>query len=68
VVHLAVTRALNDAWVAQQIREATPFGAGPRFLICDNDDKYGPLFERTVAGVHTELLHTPYRAPKANSL
>ncbi len=68
VVHFAVTRSPSDAWVAQQIREATAFGAGPRFLICDNDDKYGVLFERAVAGVHTELLHTPYRAPKANSL
>jgi len=48
VVHFAVTRSPSDAWVAQQIREATAFGAGPRFLICDNDDKYGVLFERAV--------------------
>ncbi len=68
VVHVGVTRAPSDAWVAQQIREATAFGVGPRFLICDNDDKYGVLFERAVAGVHTELLHTPFQAPKANSL
>ncbi len=68
VVHVAVTRAPSDAWVAQQIREATAFGMGPRFLICDNDDKYGVLFERTVAGVPTELLHTPFQAPKANPL
>ncbi len=54
--------------MAQQIREATAFGVGPRFLICDNDDKYGVRFERAVAGVHTELLHTPFQAPKANSL
>jgi putative transposase len=68
VVHFAVTRAPGDAWVAQQIREATGFGVAPRFLICDNDDKYGVLFERAVAGVHTELLHTPFQAPKANAL
>jgi putative transposase len=68
VVHVAVTRAPSDAWVAQQIREATAFGVGPRFLICDNDDTYGVLFERAVAGVHTELLHTPFQAPKAKSL
>lgn len=67
VVHFAVTRSPSDAWVTQQIREATAFGAGPRFLICDNNDKYGVLFERAVAGVHTELLHTPFQAPKANS-
>ncbi len=39
VVHVGVTRTPSDAWVAQQVREATPFGEGPRFLICDNDDK-----------------------------
>jgi transposase InsO family protein len=68
VVHVAVTRSPSDAWVAQQIREATAFGVGPRFLICDNDDKYRVLFERAAAGVHTELRHTPFRAPRANSL
>jgi len=29
VVHVAVTRHATDAWVAQQLREATPFGAHP---------------------------------------
>jgi putative transposase len=36
VVHVNVTRHPTDAWVAQQLREVTPFGAGPRFLIRDN--------------------------------
>jgi putative transposase len=52
----------------QLIRKATSFGVGPRFLICANDAKYGVLFERAVAGVHAELLHTPFQAPKANAL
>ena len=68
VVYFAVTRSPSDAWVAQQIREATAFGIGPRFLICDNDDKYGVLFEHAVGGLHTELLHTPFQAPKANAV
>jgi transposase InsO family protein len=68
VAHVAIARAPSEACDAQPIREATAFGAGPRFLICDNDDKYRVLLERAVAGVHTELLHTPFQAPKANSL
>jgi transposase InsO family protein len=66
VVHYGVTRNPTDKWVAQQLREATPFGERPRFLIRDNDRKYGKSFER-VAG-QIEVLKTPYRAPKANAI
>ena len=31
LVHFGVTRSPSDAWVAQQLREATPFGEGPGF-------------------------------------
>jgi putative transposase len=68
VVHIGVTRTPSDAWGAQQVREATPFGTGPRFLICDNDDKYGVQFEHAVAGAGIELIHTPPYSPKANAL
>jgi putative transposase len=30
VVHVGVTRQRSDAWAAQQLREATPFGSSPR--------------------------------------
>jgi putative transposase len=66
VVHFGVTRHPTDAWIAQQLREATPFGARPRFLIRDNDRKYGTSFNRVTAGI--EVLKTPYRAPKANAI
>jgi len=68
VVHVGVTRHPTDAWVAQQLREATPFGTAPCFLIHDNDAKYGPQFERVVATTGIELLATPYRAPRVNAL
>jgi transposase InsO family protein len=68
VVYMAITRCPSDAWLAQQVREATGFGVGPRFLICDNDDKFGLQFERAVASAHAELLHTPFEAPRANAL
>jgi transposase InsO family protein len=66
VAHYGVTRNPTDQWVAQQLREATPFGERPRYLIRDNDDKYGASFERAAAGIN--VLKTPYRAPKANAI
>jgi transposase InsO family protein len=68
LVHFGVTRSPSDAWVAQQLREATPFGEGPRFLIRDNDDKYGAAFDRVAKGTHIDVLKTPYQAPKANAI
>ncbi len=67
VVHVGVTRHPTDAWVAQQLREATPFGACPRFLIRDNDGKYGPRFDRLAATSGIRVLRTPIRAPRANA-
>jgi hypothetical protein len=45
LLHFGVTRSPDDEWVAQQLRPAaTPFGEGPRFLIRDNDNKFGDAF------------------------
>ena len=41
VVHVGATRHPTAAWVAQQRREAAPFGPHPRYLIRDNDGKDG---------------------------
>jgi transposase InsO family protein len=68
LVHFGVTRSPDDAWVAQQLREATPFGEGPRFLIRDNDSKFGDAFARVAEGTGIEVLTTPYQAPKANAI
>src|SRR6478735_1251698 len=46
VVHVGVTRHPTDAWAAQQLREATPYETRPRFLLRDNDAKYGACFAR----------------------
>ena len=67
VVHVGVTRHPTDAWVAQQLREATPFGTAPRFLLRDNDGKFGAEFARVAAGSRIEVLRTPIRAPRANA-
>ncbi|HEU5376220.1 MAG TPA: integrase core domain-containing protein [Ktedonobacteraceae bacterium] len=67
VMHVGVTRHPTDAWGSQQLREATPYGQAPRFLIHDNDAKFGQLFDTVASGTGIELLRTPYRAPRANA-
>jgi transposase InsO family protein len=68
VVHVGVTRSPGDSWVAQQLRNATPYGEGPRFLLRDRDAKFGALFDRVAAGIGTRILRTPVRAPRANAI
>jgi len=44
IVHTAITQYPTDDWTAQQIRDATAWGRGPKYLICDWDGKYGTHF------------------------
>jgi transposase InsO family protein len=68
VVEVGITRSPSDAWVAQQLRNATPNGQGPRFLIRDRDAKFGKLGGRVATGVFIRVILTPVRAPKANAI
>src|SRR5262245_17708835 len=68
VVHVGATSSPTDAWAAQQLREATAEGVGPRFLIHDHDAKYGSAFARVAAVSGIEVIRTPIRAPRANAV
>ena len=68
VVHVGVTDHPTDEWITQQVRDATPFEEKPKYLICDNDKKYGPMFERVAQASGIEVIHTPYEAPRANAI
>jgi transposase InsO family protein len=68
VLHVAVTRHPTDAWVAQQLREATPFGTHPTYLIRDNDSRYGPAFARVAEASGITVIQTAYRAPLMNAI
>lgn len=68
IVHFGITRHPTDEWTAQQLREATSNEQKPKYLIRDNDRKFGPAFERVAASRGIEVLKTPIAAPKANAL
>jgi len=68
VIHVNVTRSPTDLWVAQQLREATPYGQTPKYLIRDNDKKFGPNFARVATTSGIQVLRTPCRTPQANAV
>src|SRR5215469_9225390 len=68
VIHVGITRSPTDAWTAQQLREATPFGQGPKYLIRDRDTKFGSCFARVAATSGIKILKTPYHAKRPNAI
>ena len=68
VILVGVTRSPTDSWVAQHLREATPYGQAPTYLIRDNDSKFGPCFARVATTSAIEILKTPFHAPRANAI
>ncbi len=64
VVHIAATRAPTQEWTAQQLRNATAFCTEfPRFIIRDNDAKFGSGFDRVADGVGIRVIRTAIHAP-----
>jgi len=68
VVHFGVTRHPTQEWVAQQLREATSNGVQPKYIVRDNDSKFGTAFDRVAENTGIEVLKIPYRAPRANAV
>jgi len=54
--------------VTQQLRNATPFGAAPRFLIRDRDDKFGTAFDALARATGMRIIRTAVRAPDMNAI
>jgi putative transposase len=67
IVHVGVTAHPTDEWTAQQLREATPFEQRPKYLIRDNDTKFGTHFKQVAEGAGIKVLKTPIKAPNANA-
>ena len=68
IVHTGVTKYPTDEWAAQQLREATPWGEGPKYLIRDRDKKYATHFSTVADATGIKELKTPYRTPQANGI
>lgn len=65
IVHLNVTSSPNADWIAQQIAEAFPYDT-PRFLLRDNDKKYGHAVKDRIKSMGIEDVTTAFRSPWQN--
>ena len=67
VIHFATTETPSALWTGQQLVNAFPFEAAPRFLVRDRDGVYGAEFRRRVAalGVDERLIapRSPWQNP-----
>ncbi len=65
IVFVTATEHPTALWLAQQIREAFPWDTAPRYLIRDNDRKYGDAFRKTVRafGIRDRPIapHSPWQ-------
>ena len=74
-----MTAIIRAVWVTQQLRDATAWGEGPRFLIRDNDDKFGgrhdgpegkpdqPLYGGRPISWRSQLEGRPQSVTRSNS-
>ena len=69
IEHFAVTSNPSSAWVAQQIREATPYGATPEYLIHDNDTIFtSSYFKQFLNNTNIKSKKTGYHCPWQNGI
>src|SRR5208283_13565 len=68
IIHLNVSAHPTPAWTLQQLREAIPSDHRYRFILHDRDAIFSTGFDASVARMGLEVIKTPVRSPKANSL
>ncbi len=68
IVHINVTDQPTAAWTLQQLREAIPSDHTYRFILHDRDAIFSPGLDASIARMGLEVIETPVRSPKVNSL
>src|ERR1022692_3790972 len=68
ILHFNVTRHPTSAWVIQQLREAFPYEAGPRFLIFDRDSKFSLEVAAAVRSLNVRPVRTSLESPWQNGV
>jgi len=68
VLHFNVTRHPTSAWVSQQLREAFPFDAAPRYLIHDRDATLSAEVLATAKTLGVKSIRTSFKSPWQNGI
>jgi putative transposase len=68
ILHVNVTAHPTSRWIVQQLRQAFPFDAAPRFLIFDRDAKYGINVPAAVRSLGITPLRTSFESPWQNGV
>jgi len=68
IVHFNATEHPTSAWIAQQVREAFPEDAAPRYLILDRDRKYAGEATEMLKQLGSQLIRTGFRSPWQNGI
>ena len=68
VLHFNATFNPSAAWVIQQLREAFPYDAAPRYLIFDRDSIFSGAVVGFVKSMGTKPHRTAYRSPWQNPI
>jgi putative transposase len=63
-----VTRNPNALWIVQQMREAWPYTAAPKFLLFDRDSKFGSEVLSAARAIGSQPIRTAFRSPWQNGV
>lgn len=67
ILHFAATYNPTSQWVIQQLREAFPFDAAPRFIIFDRDAIFSAALVESSKSMGTKPCRTSFRSPWQNA-
>src|SRR6202521_947030 len=68
ILHFNVTRHPTSGWIVQQLREAFPYDAVPRFLLFDHDAKYGLEVPTAIRSLKIDCVQTSIQSPWQNGV
>jgi putative transposase len=68
ILHFNITKHPTSSWIIQQLREAFPFGAAPKFLIHDRDAKYGTEVPAAIRSLKINAVRTSFESPWQNGI